>query len=109
MLDRFVQVLSEKLAKPHDSVTPDDMVAVDYSINALHITDMAADDNSRMRPVGADQFAHLPDLIDIGDDRTDAYYIVVVAADSLDEALQIGKVEQGAGGFDVFLYHQQTE
>src|SRR6185369_11124352 len=101
VLDRSRVILAEVALKPADTFAADDEIGIDQLLKPLLVGDVAADDNSCSRLIAADQLAHLGHLADTDNDAADADHVVAVLADLLGEALQSGKVEQGAGGINI--------
>jgi hypothetical protein len=103
MADRLALVFGQKAAHPAHTLAAHDVVGVDPLIQAGQVRDMAADDNRGPGEMLTDQRAHLAHLVHVGHDGADADDVVVVRRDLLEEAIQAGKIQQGAPGADIGL------
>ena len=109
MPDRRRLVLPEKLSKPLDAVSFDNMVRINYFMDILLVGHMSAHNNRCIWLVLSDKLAHPFELSNIRYNGTDAHNVIGTTLKFFDKPVLRGKVQEGAGGVDIRLKQHQSK
>ena len=96
------------MPKPLHALPFHKMVGVDPICQIGQIGNVSANDNRRLRQVLTDEFAHLFHLEHVHQDTADADDVVLILTNLLDEAIQVGEIQQRTAGFQVRLDQHQS-
>src|ERR1035437_7260248 len=108
VVDGGVDFFAEVLTHPGDAVAFDNVVGIQHFLHPWNGGDVAAHDERGARGEFARHAARIAGFADVDDDRGDADDVIVVGGEFAGKGLARGEVQDGAGGGDVPLDHEDA-